>query len=123
MARLVITPTTAGAARGVRCDEECVGLHTYVADGRRLCWRPDAPGRHAIDAEQLGQAVPDALGRRHGIGDFWSRWTRTEALAKLTGTPITAWLSRYGLDADAPAGVRVVHHVVDDLIVAIATAA
>jgi hypothetical protein len=114
--RLVVAPRTAA------CPAGCRGVHSYVADGRRVCWRPDAPGRHSVDAEIADAPVPEALGRRFGEAHFWDSWTRSEALAKLAGVPILLWLSRRGLEASAPPGVRTRHLRLGDLVVSTASA-
>jgi len=81
-----------------------------------------------VDAERLDQPVPERLGRqwhRRGRpgGSFLHAWTRAEALAKLTGTPLPVWLRTAGLDAEAPDGVRVRHLRVAGLLVCCAEAA
>lgn len=124
------------------CEDACQGVHSYVADGRRVCWRPATPGRHSVDAEIADQPIPEALRGAQGTGrlspskplrqaqgagprgtqDFWRAWTRAEALAKLTDTPIALWLRRHGLDAPTPDGVRLEHHALGDLVVCTAEA-
>jgi hypothetical protein len=50
----------------------------------------------AVDAELADQAVPPALARRRETADpaaVWPVWTATEVVAKLTDTPVLAWLS------------------------------
>lgn len=110
------------APRVRACAPGCQGRHSYTADARRVCWRPAGatPLRAAVDAERAEQRVPDRLAARHGASDFWGRWTRAEALAKVTDTPIALWLRAHGLDADAPAGVIVETRRLDDLVVSTA---
>ena len=102
LGKLVITPNGAFDGRPHLCDDTCAGLHSYVADGRRVCWRPGAAGRFAIDAEIRDQPIPEMLGRHFNLTrspngeDFWRDWTRSEALAKLTSTPIIVWLRTAG---------------------------
>lgn len=71
---------------------------SYLADGRCVGWFTAFPGMVAIDAELGDRPAPSALGKRFGTVDFWVRWTRTECAAKLSNTPITLWLNRYGLE-------------------------
>lgn len=92
-----------------------------------MCWRPGTPGRHAVDAELVDQPVPEHLGRQWARlgrpgGSFWHAWTRAEALAKVTGTPLLTWLRTAGLDADAPVGVQVWHVRLGDLLMCCARA-
>lgn len=109
------------APRSQPCAHGCQGRHSYTADARRVCWRPpSAPARAALDAERGAQAVPERLAAAYGSHDFWTRWTRTEALAKVMDTPIAVWLRTRGLDAQAPAGVLVDTRLLDDLIVSTA---
>jgi len=99
-----------------------------------VCLRPDAPGAWAVDAELVTQPIPDALGARrraeggpdagdheHGDADpdaFWRAWTRAEVAAKLTGTPILAWVTTRGFGAEA-SGMRVWHRRIGDVLVCI----
>lgn len=103
------------------CGPACQALHSYAANGVRVCWRPPLPGRYAVDAELAGQPVPDALAARwaseghpDGAG-FWEAWTATEVAAKLTGTSILTWLRRHPLGA-LPAGVEAVHRTARGLL-------
>lgn len=111
--------TVLPAGREHRCGS---GAHSRVADGRRLCWRPDAPDgvRYAVDAEIAGQPVPAALGRRltPGVaGAAWTRWTRAEVCAKLLDVPILVWVTQHGWpDAAAVAhGARTVQLLTDEV--------
>ncbi len=93
-----------------RVDHRCQGgAHSYLADGRVVCWvvppgrRPgpagdvsvdDAPVAHAVDAELGRQPVPTWVASRwrpHGAMDpqrFWDLWCATEVLAKLADVPM-----------------------------------
>lgn len=126
--RLAVTPRTQP------CPAGCAGLHSYLPDGRRVCWRPrsgDPARRHAVDAELVSAAPPERLYRRWleggpprpGAAAFWAAWTRAEALAKLADVPIAVWLRRHGLDAPTPRGVRVGHRRLGDALVCLASAA
>lgn len=80
---------------------------THLPDDTVLSWLPgDLTGvtRYAIDAEYADRPVPRTLASRFGGDDFWTRWTRAEVCAKLTGTPILLWIDTYGLPADPAAG-------------------
>ena len=50
-----------------------------------------------IDAEVSSLAPPLALVVRHGVEDFWSRWTISECHAKLADVPIAIWLREHEL--------------------------
>lgn len=119
-----------------RTDHRCVaGAHSYLADGRAVCWvlpaRPSAddPARaHAVDAELSLQPVPPRLRERwsgaltEGTDRFWALWCATEVLAKLAdvpmvllahGAPVTASpVTRSGIE------VHWLVHRVDDVVVA-----
>jgi len=92
-----------------RLDHRCeAGAHSYLADGRVVCWvvppgrRPvaeavgadDPPVAHAVDAEHGRQPVPPWVASRwqaQGAGDpqrFWDLWCATEVLAKLADVPM-----------------------------------
>lgn len=94
---------------------------SHLGDGRCVAWT-GAPQGVAIDAE-IQREVPPALARRHGVEDFWGRWTRLECAAKLSDVPV-ALLTRDGLDL--PEGV--IAHVVtvrlvdgrDEVVVSVA---
>lgn len=87
-----------------------------------MCWRPDVPvgTAVAVDAENAGQPVPTALGRRHRVPaeQFWRDWTRAEVRAKLADVPVLVWISRHGL-TDATGSGQVVTDRCDDLIVSV----
>lgn len=116
MPELVVTRP---AHRTAGCDHEPdrPWAHSWTADGRRVCWRPDlaAPVRIAVDAEVVDQPVPAALGRRHLVPapQFWRDWTAAEVSAKLTDTPILLWLQDHGFTALE--GIRTER--VDDLVI------
>lgn len=84
------------------------GTHSRTADGRVLCWRPQAFGlerdRWAVDAELVDQPVPPTLARRWGSGDparVWPHWCVLEVVAKLTDVPVVRLSTRYdGLGED-----------------------
>ncbi len=110
--------------RGTRdCPNGCAGIHSYTHLGQRWCWRPDEPGRFALDVELVTAAPPDRLLRRwrqhHPLvdqDDFWVHWTQAEALAKLTNVPILAWLQHHDLGDPSPAWAVVQHRVVGDVM-------
>lgn len=117
--RIVVTPGAARSGRPSFCGPGCRRAHTYVADGRRLCWRPDVDADLAVDAEMAGRPAPEALRRRWDGPDegFLPAWTRAEVCAKLTDTPILVWVHDRGLDAPLPDGVQTHHAVLGDLVV------
>lgn len=90
---------------------------SHLHDGRCVAWTGPGEGV-AIDAE-VARPVPEALGRRFGVEDFWGRWTLLECAAKLTGVPM-AVLARDGLDL--PEGALAEHVTVrlGDLVVSVA---
>ncbi|MBB2985449.1 hypothetical protein [Terracoccus luteus] len=98
-----LTPARVVADRaGHRCDR---GAHSYLPDGRALCWQPvgRAPRMYAVDAEPLRAAVPPALQRRTGSiapQVFWAAWTRAEVRAKLRGIPIITFVTTVDWVAD-----------------------
>lgn len=93
-------------------------MRSYLPDGRVVSWR--GPGQGVLDAELADQPVPRALAARYGAHDFWVRWTRSEALAKLADVPIVVWLRKHGLDAQPPAGVDLRTFKADGLVVSLA---
>ncbi|MFM6849490.1 MAG: hypothetical protein ACKOVB_10345 [Terrabacter sp.] len=121
-----------------RAGHRCVaGAHSYLADGRVVCWVLPSPSRpsgtsdatvgHAIDAELAHQRVPPRVGERWGQWAreperFWDLWCATEVYAKLAHVPMVL-LARRAPVTESPArgsGVEV-HWVVrrvDDVVVA-----
>lgn len=96
--------------RADSCPDGCRGLHSYTASSERWCWRPEGDGEFALDVELTTVAPPAAVARRLPPGvDFWEAWTRTEAIAKLTDTPVLTLLGRHGLQPPLPAGARAWH--------------
>ena len=89
---------------------------SYLPDGRCVGWY--GPPGVVIDAELVGAAVPEALGRRYGCADFWGRWTRTECAAKAAEIAIARWLRRYGLDSPGASRARTL--VMDGVVVSVA---
>jgi hypothetical protein len=94
------------------------GTHSRTADGRVVCWRPQAFGvegdRWAIDAELADQPVPPTLARRWGSDDptrVWAHWCVLEVVAKLTDVPVVRLSTRYGRVGDELANAG----AVDDL--------
>lgn len=104
--------------RGEHAAAGCRRLHSWSADGRRVCWRTTHESA-AVDVEQWTAAVPEALARRWPLPrtEFWAAWTRAEVHAKLLDTPILTWVRTHGLDAPDPSGVRTWTQRVDDLLV------
>ncbi len=102
-------PVVIEARAAHRCD---AGSHSYLADGRVVCWVlpsrwgpvgpataggvrvGDAPAAGALDAELGRQPVPRTVASRweaHGSADprrFWDLWCATEVLAKLADVPM-----------------------------------
>ncbi|MGO4600059.1 hypothetical protein [Terrabacter sp. 2RAF25] len=119
-----------------RTDHRCVaGAHSYLADGRVVCWvlpaRPstDEPAQaHAVDAELATQPVPPRLRARWsealegGTDRFWALWCATEVLAKLADEPMVMLVHRAPVTASpvSRGGVEVHWLVrrVDDVVVA-----
>ncbi|NUQ31244.1 MAG: hypothetical protein HOP99_00215 [Dermatophilaceae bacterium] len=117
---------------GHRCAS---GAHSYLADGRVVCWvlPSPAPGHdpasaHAVVAELALQPVPTTVRARWGENagpepeDFWHRWCATEVLAKLADVPMVL-LAREAPVTTSPvrrAGAEVHWLVrrVDDIVVA-----
>lgn len=95
-----------------RATHECDGgAHTYLPDGRGLCWQPVGrpPRTYAVDAEPVDAPVPSALHRRtdHVAPQaFWRAWTRAEVRAKLRGIPIVTFITTVDwlADGDVPPG-------------------
>jgi hypothetical protein len=97
-------PPVRSPASGHRC---AGSPHTRLGDGTLLCWPvlPDAV-RHlagrmpvkrvlALDAERM-RPPPAHLARRWAAPDdetFWTWWTRTEVVVKLTDRPVTGILA------------------------------
>ena len=72
-------------------DFSCVGWYAV----------PPAGWSVVIDAEYADQPVPEPLGRRFGVEEFWQRWTRAECLCKLADVPMLAWWPEHGLEVPA----------------------
>ncbi len=125
-----------------RAGHRCVaGAHSYLADGRVVCWvlparaHPSGPAGgsdpavgYAVDAEMSLQAVPPAVGARWdaavaGSRDrFWELWCATEVYAKLADLPMVL-LARQSPVTDSPVRgpgveVRWVVRRVADVVVA-----
>ena len=117
---------------GHRCD---AGAHSYLADGRVVCWvlpslgQPHDPAvGHAVDGELEDQPMPSSVRARWGgaaAGErrrFWELWCATEVLAKLADIPMVL-LARQSPVTTSPvsrSGVEV-HWIVrrvDDVVVA-----
>lgn len=110
----------AAARREAHSVDGCRRVHSWTADGRRVCWQTRAASA-AVDAEQWTATVPEPLARRWPLPqtEFWTAWTRAEVHAKLLDTPILTWLSRVGLGGPDVAGVRTMTHHLDDLVVTV----
>jgi len=106
-------PPVIGPRAGHRCR---AGAHSYLGDGRVVCWVvPSLPGpagdgtavggtdlplAHAVDAELAGQRVPASVASRWRVaaaadpGRFWDLWCATEVLAKLADVPMVLLVRR-----------------------------
>jgi len=100
---------------------DCVRVHSWTSDGRRVCWNPGAGVVGAVDAESRHARVPASLARRYPLPrpDFWVAWTRAEVHAKLLGVPILSWLKAHGLGGWEVPGIRTATHDVEDLVVTV----
>ena len=91
---------------GSDADLASYDVRSHLSDGRVVAWTGPTTPPVAIDAE-IERPVPPALVARHGVEDFWERWTRLECVAKLTGTPM-AMLTGDGLAV--PTGLEITLH-------------
>ncbi|WP_256796049.1 hypothetical protein [Terrabacter sp. Ter38] len=129
-------PVVIEARAGHRCDG---GVHSYLGDGRVVCWDVPAPdaGRRgtdpdgwlgvAVDAEIRGHTPSPHVVARWGLEttapeQFWEMWCATEVLAKLADVPMVL-LARQGPVISGPVrrGQLEVHWVarhVGDVVVA-----
>lgn len=101
--RLTFTPSLVPGRRGAHPGTpECIGVHSYLADGAQACWRPGVPGTFALDVEGMTAPPPHLAARWTGsFRAFWEAWVSTEVIAKLTGTPVLVLAAR-GLPASSP---------------------
>jgi hypothetical protein len=114
--RLTFTPAPRPGARGAHpATPDCVGVHSYLADGAQACWRPGVPGVFALDVERATAPPPHLAARWAGSSrEFWEAWVTTEVVAKLTGTPVLVLAAR-GVPASCP-GVETVVKCNGDLV-------
>ena len=95
-----------------RAGHSCAGgAHSYLPDGRVVCWVAPLPGaepagiqpagagvptlRYAVDAELVDRAPPAHVAGRWGVtGDtFWRLWCATEVVAKIVDRPIITFVT------------------------------
>lgn len=114
---LVVTPPPRRGARAHHArTEHCRGLHSYLADGRQVCWRPGIPGRFAVDVEAVTAPPAHLAARWAGTDDeFWPAWTTAEVMAKLSGVPMLTLVGR-GLPVATPTEIETVVDRHNDLI-------